>query len=55
MVGFPRDAAVGMGGFAIGHELNDLWRDPKPQVRNGIQDLLAFAAGIALALLWGTL
>ena len=52
-VGFPRDAAVGMGSFAIGHELNDLWRDPKPQVRNGIQDLLAFALGIAAALLWG--
>ena len=41
---------AGMSGAAVAHEIDDLWRDPEPQWWHGVQDLVAFGAGIGAAL-----
>ena len=52
-VGFPRDAAAGMTGAAVAHEIDDLWRDPEPQWWHGVQDLVAFGAPLFIWRLGG--
>ena len=49
-VGHTVLVVAGMSGAAVAHEIDDLWRDPEPQWWHGVQDLVAFGAGIGAAL-----